>query len=141
MAVPFPSDLTRPVVLVGEDDHALSRVIAIALEHDGFAVTPAYNGAELERRIERIVAGVDARGVDLVIADERMPTLGGLAVLSHLRRADWAIPFILITGYCDGELRAEARRLGALLVLDKPFDLDTLRAVARAVAMPEAAPC
>jgi DNA-binding response OmpR family regulator len=141
MAVPFSSDLAPPVVLVGEDDPALSRVIAIALERDGFAVIAAHDGRELERRIERIVAGLDARGVDLVIADERMPMLGGLAVLSHLRRNDWAIPFILITGYCDGELRDEARRLGAVLVLDKPFDLEQLRAVARAVAMPEDAAC
>jgi DNA-binding response OmpR family regulator len=128
-------------VLVGEDDPALSRIIAIALERDGFAVIAAHDGRELERCIERIVTGVDRRGVDLVIADERMPMVGGLAVLSHLRSADWAIPFILITGYCDSELRAEARRLGAALVLDKPFDLGRLCAAARAVAMPEAAPC
>jgi DNA-binding response OmpR family regulator len=138
MAIPYPSEAAPPVVLVGEDDPALSRIIAIALERHGFAVIAARDGHELERCIERMVAGLSRRGVDLVIADERMPMVGGLAVLSHLRRADWAIPFILITGYCDSELRAEAHRLGASLVLDKPFDLEQLCAAARAAAMPEA---
>jgi DNA-binding response OmpR family regulator len=41
---------------------------------------------------------------------------------------------ILITAFGDEETYAEARRLGAAAVLDKPFDLDDLVAKVREVA-------
>jgi CheY-like chemotaxis protein len=66
-----------------------------------------------------------------------MPTATGLEVLAHLRRTDWATPFILIAGCDDPTVRSEAVRLGASCVLAKPLDLGALRTAARRLAMPE----
>jgi len=41
---------------------------------------------------------------------------------------------IVITAFADETAHLEARRLGAALVLDKPFDLATLREAARNLA-------
>jgi DNA-binding response OmpR family regulator len=132
---------TSPVVLVADDNPVLLRLIALALASDGFCVLDAGDGGELEQWIRRmIVRGSDPRCVDLIIADQRMPVATGLEVLAHLRRIDWATPFVLITGLDDPATRAEALRLGAACVLNKPFDLGELRAVARRFATPEE-PC
>jgi DNA-binding NtrC family response regulator len=65
-----------------------------------------------------------------------MPVASGLEVLAHLRRVDPTTPFVLITAFGDHTTRAAAARLGAACVLDKPFDFDTLRAIALQYALP-----
>ncbi len=125
------------IVLVAEDDPAMRRLLSLALVRDGFRVVDALNGSELDGWIDRLIhRDQDHRCVDLIIADQRMPSATGLEVLSRLRRVDWSTPFILITAFGDDETHAEAARLGASCVLDKPFDFGTLRSVALRYALP-----
>jgi DNA-binding response OmpR family regulator len=125
------------IVLVAEDDALMRSLLTRALVLDGFRVVDASDGAELDAWIRRlVVCDSDHRCVDLIIADQRMPEATGLEVLSHLRRVDWSTPFILITAFGDTNTHAEAARLGASCVLDKPFDFTTLRAVALKYALP-----
>jgi len=73
-------------------------------------------------------------GVDLVVSDIRMPELTGLEVLERLRGADPFMPFIVVTAFGSPETRRAAARLGAMGVLDKPFEIkDLLRLVEEAV--------
>lgn len=128
------------IVLIAEDDPLMRRLLAIALLRVGFTVVDVSDGEELDRWICRLVVrDHDDRCVDLIIADQRMPAMTGLDVLSHLRRVDHTTPFILITAFGDRGTHAEAARLGASCVLDKPFDFDTLRAVALRYALPREA--
>ena len=69
--------------------------------------------------------------MDLVITDVRMPGPSGVEMLEWLRGVVWSIPVIVITAFGDPVLHAEARRLGALAVLDKPFDVNELLALVR----------
>lgn len=115
----------------------MRRVLTLALVRDGFRVLDASDGAQLEGWIRRlIVRDHDHRCVDLIIADQRMPSITGLEVLARLRHIDWSTPFILITGFGDKATHDEADRLGAACVLDKPFDLEVLRAAALQYALP-----
>lgn len=126
-----------PVVLIAEDDPLMRRLLSLALQRDGFRVVDASDGAELATWIRRlIVRDHDQRCVDLIIADQRMPSATGLEVLARLRHVDWSTPFILITAFGDAATHGDAERLGAACVLDKPFDLDVLRAAALQYALP-----
>ena len=49
-----------------------------------------------------------------------------MSVLGGLRQFDWQLPFILITAFGDPVTHAEARRMGATAVLDKPFEMRRL---------------
>jgi FixJ family two-component response regulator len=63
-----------------------------------------------------------------------MPRLSGLGVLDALRRARLHFPVVLMTVLTDDSIWIVARRLGAVGVLHKPFDVDDLRtAVVNAV--------
>ncbi|MGE5181559.1 MAG: response regulator [Acidobacteriota bacterium] len=124
-----------PVILVAEDDPAMRRLIVVTLRRDGFDVIESKDGAELDTMIRRVFEQrVDPRAIDAIVADQRMPRVSGLDVLARLRRADWSTPFILITGLAEPGFLAEARRLGAAAVLEKPFDLAALRSAAHRYA-------
>lgn len=115
-------------ILLAEDDAALRVLLEMSLRAEGYEVIPAVDGLELSALIAAFPV------VDLVIADVRMPGRSGLDVLSRFRSHDLTTPFVLITSFGSEELHAEARRLGATAVFDKPFDLDELRLVARRLA-------
>jgi DNA-binding response OmpR family regulator len=121
-----------PVVLLAEDDPAMRRLLWLSLMKDGFQVIDTSDGAELSEWIRRLIVRAHDRWcVDLVIADQRMPSKTGLEVLAQLRHLDWSTPFILITAFGDKATHTEAARLGASIVLDKPFDLAVLRTAVR----------
>lgn len=122
----------RPRVLLAEDDPDLRAVLALALRQDGCEVLQARDGHHLRARLGALVYdGGRAEPVDLVITDLRMPGPDGLTTLEWLRERDWTIPVIVITAFGDPEVHAEALRLGALAVLNKPFEVDELRALVR----------
>jgi len=78
--------------------------------------------------------GADTYGV--VVSDIRMPNMSGLDVLRILRDihcADACPPTIFITAFGDAETHERARELGAVTVLDKPFDVKDLIEQVRAV--------
>ena len=63
-----------------------------------------------------------------------MPGHSGLEMLAALRREGWTTPVVLITAFGDRWVHDQARQLGAAAVLDKPFDIDALRAVLLSLA-------
>jgi len=119
----------RRHVLVAEDDTRMRQLLAAMLRRAGFEVTEAKNGAELLDCIGNLGA-TPTRSIDLIISDIRMPMLSGLDVLTEARWDRWDIPVILITAFGDEDTHAEARRLGAAAVFDKPFELDVIRSAA-----------
>ena len=120
-----------PLVLLAEDDARMRRLLAAALRLDGFEVVEAKDGAELLEGIGNLILHPrDGRVVDLVITDVRMPFTTGLDVVAGLRRAEWITPVIVITAFGDEATHAEAQRLGAVAVFDKPFDVNELRIAA-----------
>ena len=121
----------RPRLLLAEDDDYMRDLVAQTLNRAGFEVIEACSAAELRQKLETLVLrSTDGRPVDLIVSDVRMPWGSGLTVLAGLRRSDWATPLIVITAFGDEATHAEARRLGAVAVFDKPFDLYRLRETA-----------
>ena len=129
----------RPRILLAEDHALLRKAIRVALQRDGFDVVEASDGAELVQALQGSVTKGDP-APDLILSDQTMPGVTGIQVLEGLREAQWPLPFVLMSGSLDARLEAEAYRLGARAVLEKPFDLAELRRIVReALAMPREA--
>lgn len=67
-----------------------------------------------------------ARGTGCLIADLRMPALGGLDLLEKLRATGRLPPAILVTAYPDETTRERARAAGIICYLAKPVVPDEL---------------
>lgn len=114
-------------VLVAEDDDELRWLITRTLRKSGFDVVEANDGsALLERAGEAILKDHTLSSVDLIVSDIRMPGWSGLDVLAGLKHAGVRIPMVLITAFGDDDTHDQAARLGAVAVVDKPFDMDHL---------------
>jgi DNA-binding response OmpR family regulator len=123
-------------VLLAVEDPDLRRLVADVLRRDGHEVMEASDGTTLLFNLARTQL-VNARWPEacLVISDLHMPLHDGLSVLRSLRdHGQRHPPFVFLTAFADDHARAEARRLGALAFIEKPFDVDQLRALVREIA-------
>jgi len=123
----------RTRVLLAEDNDLLRDLFASMLRSEGYEVIRVKDGSRLLEQIA--LARARAEPIDLIVSGARMPGRSGLEVLESLRRVDWKTPFVLMTAYSADQLRAEARRLGAVVV-EKPFRLEELMAVVLRLAPP-----
>jgi DNA-binding response OmpR family regulator len=127
------STISRPRVLVADDDAEMRRLVAETLRKDDYEVVEESDGGRLLVRIAAIYTferTVDP--FDLIVSDIRMPVCSGLDILNGLRDAHWKTPVILMTAFGDDETRRRAESLGALL-FDKPFQMKTLRLVVQSL--------
>jgi DNA-binding response OmpR family regulator len=110
-------------VLVVDDEPAIRLLVQRALEHRGFAVETAQNGAEA---LEVAARG----GHDLVLLDAMLPKLHGFEVARRLRAdpSTRRIPIIIMTAVYRGWRFAQDARdsFGAEDYVEKPFRVDDL---------------
>lgn len=127
-------------VLLAEDDAEFRAMLAAVLRADGYEVIEAASGSELLRYFSATILWPQRyHPPDVLVSDVRMPGPDGLAVLRGLRQYEWGKPIILITAFGDAATHAEAAGMAAT-VLDKPFNIDDLRALLAAAVTAAAAP-
>ncbi|HXV64084.1 MAG TPA: response regulator [Vicinamibacteria bacterium] len=118
-------------ILLAEDDSELRAVIGYSLGLDGHEVVAMANGVELASWLS-----VSPRA-DVIISDVKMPGPSGLEVLARFRRTDSSTPFVLMTAFGSANFHHDAQLLGATALIDKPFDMDDLRALIRGLVPPD----
>jgi DNA-binding NtrC family response regulator len=104
-------------VLVVDDEPLVRWSVAETLGAHGYDVREAGDGASAIR------AFTASDHADLVLLDLRLPDSDDLRVLAAMRRASPSTPIILMTAYGAPELLNEARRLGVLTIVTKPFEM------------------
>lgn len=120
-------------ILLAEDDNEMRTFLAWVLGKKGYKVTECSTGMHLLDNLGSFVLLTESAKFDLIISDIRMPGVTGLEVLEGLHDYEGFPPIILITAFGDEETHLKARRLGAVTVFDKPFELDDLLAKVREV--------
>ena len=110
-------------VLVVDDDELLRTILGRMLSEAGYEIVLAADGMEALDRMRG-----DGR-VDLVVADLRMPRMGGQALGEHLRAEEPGLPVLYISGYV-ADWSPQLADGPASAFLQKPFDEeDFLRSV------------
>jgi len=113
----------RHKILVVEDDAAISRVLQLELEHEGYEVDVARDGlAGLEKALKE---------PDLVILDLMIPRMDGLEVCRRIR-AKSRVPVIMLTAKDRVPDRVAGLDVGADDYVTKPFSTPELLARVRA---------
>lgn len=112
-------------ILIVEDDADINEIIATHLARQGHTCTQAFSGSEALIRLD---AAGSALPFDLVICDLMLPGASGEQIIDAVRRADSALPVVVISARTSTADRVELLKLGADDYLTKPFDLDELAA-------------
>lgn len=114
-------------ILVAEDDDEMRIMLVQALRSAGYKVVEVPSGIELLDYFNYLlVRGPCGKKISLIISDIRMPGFTGLEILQGMRHYKGFPPMILITAFGDEMTHAEAKRSGAAVVFDKPFDVNDL---------------
>lgn len=100
-------------VYVVDDDAAVRRALAFALDLEGFAVETYESG-------EAVLLRVLPESPGCLVIDERLPGVSGLDTLRALRARNVALPAILVTSHPKLALREAAAETGTP-ILEKPF--------------------
>jgi CheY-like chemotaxis protein len=80
----------------------------------------------------------EARGLDLLITDQTMPQMTGLALAQRATQLRPELPVLLYTGNADGHDRADWQRHGVRALLRKPVEPELLRDALRRALQPGA---
>ena len=114
-------------VLVVDDEPLIRWSIAETLGAAGHQVTEAQDAASALRALS------DSPDTDLVLLDFRLPDSNDLGLLAEIRRMAPAVPVIMMTAFGTPDVTAGALKLGALTVLNKPFNMHDLEDLVRSV--------
>jgi DNA-binding NtrC family response regulator len=111
-------------VLVVDDEPLIRWSLRKGLTRSGHEVTEAGTAAEA---LELIGAGPGS--FDAVILDYRLPDRRDLSLLKEVRASLPGSRVVMMTAYGEDDMRAQALALGALAVVDKPFQVQALVAL------------
>jgi EAL domain-containing protein (putative c-di-GMP-specific phosphodiesterase class I)/CheY-like chemotaxis protein len=111
-----PPEATRGLVLIVDDEAAIRFGVSEALSYAGYEVEAVGDGEEALQRI-------GARRFEAVLSDISMPGMDGVELLRRVRRLDFDLPVILLTGDPRLETAIQAVDAGALRYLQKPVSL------------------
>jgi two-component system chemotaxis response regulator CheY len=112
-------------VLIVDDSNTMRKIVTRSLRQAGLdfdEILEAGDGLEA-------LAVLRKEKVDLVLSDINMPNMDGLAFLRE-KAADAAlssIPVVMITTEAGNDIIGEAKRLGALGSIKKPFTPDQIQ--------------
>ncbi|HEX8606099.1 MAG TPA: response regulator [Pseudoduganella sp.] len=115
-------------ILAVDDSSSLRQMVAFSLKAAGYQVVEAVDGQDgLEKARNQVV--------DLVLTDQNMPRMDGLALIKTLRtRPAYAkTPILMLTTESSDEMKAKGRAAGANGWLVKPFDPQRLIEVVKKV--------
>jgi len=112
----------RASILIADDNVSLCKTMSFALEHKGYAVTTASNGAQAIERAEE-------KSFDIVFMDIKMPVMNGVETLKRLKSVRPGATVVMMTAYSVEDLVQEALREGAYGILYKPVDIEKVVAI------------
>jgi len=109
------------IVLIVDDEVAAQNLCSEVAQQAGLRVRTS---ATTEQALEIL----EQFPVDIVLTDLKVPQMGGLELLKHIRTGYPQIAVMMLTQYGTIETAVEATRLGAMDYITKPFHVDELRA-------------
>ncbi len=106
-------------VLLVDDEEAFLEVIGERLRRRGIDVRTATEGAEAVRLAAE-------ESFDAVVLDLAMPGMDGIETMRKLLEVQPRLQVMILSGRATVKAAAEATRLGAIDIFEKPTDVDTL---------------
>jgi DNA-binding NtrC family response regulator len=114
----------KPSILVVEDEAKMRRLLELELADQDFR-------AQTVPDAETALKLLNTNQFDLIVTDLKLPGMSGIEFLQAVKRANAAIPIIIMTAFGTVESAVEAMKIGASDYVLKPFSLAELVLVIR----------
>ena len=111
------------VILAVDDSESIRQMVRHTLEHAGYSVVQAADGAAALDYAKK-------KGADLVLTDINMPNLDGIALCKELRNLPHykGVPILMLTTESEPDMKVLGKQAGATGWLVKPFNPSQLLA-------------
>ena len=111
-------------IFVVDDEPKIGNLFSNVLEKDGYEVDAFVNPRSL---VEAFDEGSEEP--DVVVADMIMPEMNGVELMETLQERGLDAPIIIMTAHSSVQTAVEAMRQGAFHYLEKPVNLEEMRAL------------
>ncbi|MDY0340890.1 MAG: response regulator transcription factor [Coriobacteriia bacterium] len=118
--------MSEHTILIVEDDITIARFVELELEHAGFEVLRAGDGATA-------IELVTEHPIDLVLLDLMLPGIDGLDVARFIRKRGLEMPILMLTARAETHDVVSGFEAGADDYLRKPFEIPELLSRVRAL--------
>lgn len=109
-------------ILLIDDEQGMRETLTDILTEQGYEVKPFASGQEAVKEIRK-------GSFDIVIADLKLPDVGGMQILDEAKEVNPESAVIVMTGYASMESAVEALNRGAFSYIVKPFNMDEVKTV------------
>jgi two-component system, NtrC family, response regulator PilR len=114
------SDVSKPHILVIDDERSMLELLEIILTKEGYQVTCADSGRQA-------IALLQKESYDLLLCDIKLGDINGIEVLKQAKANKPDSVVIMISAYSSAENAVEAMNEGAYDYVPKPFDNEELK--------------
>ncbi|MBW2234135.1 MAG: response regulator [Deltaproteobacteria bacterium] len=111
-------------MLFVDDEARILSALQRSLRREGYRILTAQTPAAALHLI-------DEEPVDVIVSDQKMPGMSGLALLAEVVRRRPSVRRLLITGWPEEIPPEQVEALGIRAVLPKPWDERELKAILR----------
>jgi len=111
-------------IYIVDDDPSVTEALGLFLATEGYSVHRHDSARSLLNSLKEDETGC-------VVTDMRMPEMTGLELIQAMKAKGISMPVILVTAYADVPLAVQAMKMGAVELLEKPFDYEALLATIR----------
>ncbi len=122
--------MTPPIPVGLVDDQSLVRQGIRTLLELGGDIRVSFEASDGEEALEKL----EQHDIQVLLLDVRMPRMGGLEVLKHLKASGRELPVLVLTTFDDDDVVLEAVKLGAKGYLLKDVSLEQLLGAVRSLA-------
>jgi len=111
-----PGWISKPVILVAEDDDFNFKYLEIVLKRENYFVLRAANGSEA---VDICHSNPE---VNLILMDMKMPVMGGLEATRKIKEFLPDLPILALTAFVSARDESEAYDAGCIEFLTKPVN-------------------
>jgi len=123
------SDESLGTIFIVDDTEVIRDSLRWLFESRGFI-------AQVFESAAAFLAANDEEPTGCAILDVRMPGMTGPELYDEIRRRDWQLPVLFLSGHGDVPMAVDALKKGALDFVEKPFnDNDLVDRVARCLRL------
>ena len=111
-------------ILVVDDKKVIGDFFNLTMGYYGHHITVVHD-------LPQTIKAVQEHPFDIAFIDVMIPDKDGVEILKEVKAIAADLPVVMMSGYSLDEKRQQARQMGAVNCLKKPFEVDDIRRVVK----------